>query len=182
MRHQTHHTPIYGLVAEFETPEALLNAARQTREAGYVALDAYTPFPVDGLSEALKLPPSPLPLIVLIGGLIGAAGGFFLQTYGMVFDYSYLVAGRPYFSWPAFIPITFESTILVAALAATFGMLMLNRLPRPHHPVFNTPHFRRASVDGFFLCIMARDPQFDRTATRALLKSLHPHYIFEITE
>lgn len=176
----TDNRSVYGLVAEFATPEELVAAARRAHAAGYRRMDAYTPFPVEGLAAALGLPRSPLPLMVLIGGLFGAAGGFLMQTYGMVFGYPYIVAGRPLFSWPAFIPITFELGILVAAFTAFFGLLIVNRLPRPYHPIFNTPRFRRASVNGFFLCIEAADPQFDREQTREWLAELDPQHVSEV--
>ncbi len=172
--------PSYGLVAEFETPEELIEAARSVRAAGYRQIDAYTPFPVEGLSEALGQRRSPLPLIVLIGGLSGAFGGFALQTVGMVYDYPWIIAGRPYFSWPAFIPITFETGILLAALSAVIGMLVLNRLPRPYHPVFSTPGFRRASIDRFFLCIEASDPLYDINETQQFLAAFRPRRVTEV--
>jgi hypothetical protein len=171
---------LYGLVAQFDTPEALVEAAQAAHTAGYRVMDAYTPFAVQGLSNALGLKKSPLPLIVLLAGLTGAGGGFALQTYGMVFDYPWLVAGRPLFSWPAFIPITFELGILVAAVTAVVSVLILTRLPRPYHPIFNTPHFRRASIDGFFLCIEAADPQFDHQQTRQFLSDLQPQHVTEV--
>jgi hypothetical protein len=172
--------PVYGLVAQFDTPEALVEATRAAHTAGYRVMDAYTPFAVQGLAHALGLPKTPLPLIVLVAGLLGAASGFGLQTYGMVFDYPWIVAGRPLFSWPSFIPITFEFGVLVAAITAVLSVLILARLPRPYHPIFNTPRFRRASVDSFFLCIEAADPQFDQQETQRFLAGLQPQHVTEV--
>ncbi len=143
-------------------------------------MDAYTPFPVADLPAALGHKQTPMPLIVLIGGIIGASGGYFLQWYATVVDYPLNIGGRPFHSWPAFVPITFEFTVLCAALFAIIGMLALNRLPQPHHPVFNVPEFERASTDRFFLCIEARDPKFDLAATRGFLKSFKPESVKEV--
>jgi hypothetical protein len=180
MTHSAQEPVLYGLVAQFETPEALIKAARGARIAGYRMMDAYTPFAVQGLASALGLPKSPLPLIVLLAGLMGAGSGFALQTYGMVFDYPWIVAGRPLFSWPAFIPITFELGVLVAAVTGVVSLFVLLRLPRPYHPIFNAPRFRRASVDGFFLCIEAADPQFDAEKTRQFLTQFQPQQISDV--
>lgn len=172
--------PLYGLLAEFENDEELLKAAQQTYEAGYRRMDAFTPFPVEGLADAIGFHSTRVPLIVLIGGLIGCLGGFFLQVYPNVFGYPLDVGGKPHYSWPAFIPITFELTILCAALAAVFGMLALNGLPTPYHPVFNVPRFELTTRNRFFLCIKARDPQFDLSKTREFLKGLKAREVFEI--
>jgi hypothetical protein len=171
---------IYGLVAEFIEPEGLLTAVRGVREAGYQEIDTFTPFPIAELGAALGLPRTRLPALVLIGGLSGASLGFLLQTYAHVFDYPWNVGGRPYWSWQAFIPITFELGILFAALSAVFGMLALNRLPQPYHPVFNTPGFRRASVDRFFLVVEAADPRYNREQTSALLRKLGAFKVDEV--
>jgi hypothetical protein len=163
---------LYGLMAEFEEPTALVHAARQVREAGYEKIDAYSPFPIEELDEALAIRHTRLPLIVLIGGLIGCLGGFYLCYWVSTTVYPLNIGGRPLNSWPAFIPVTFECTILLAALSAVLGMLALNGLPQPYHPVFNVPSFDQASRNRFFLCIEASDPKFDLNATRKFLKSL----------
>jgi hypothetical protein len=167
-------TPIHGLMAEFETAEGVLAAATRARQAGYRDMDAYTPYAVAGLAETLGMRRTRVPFVVLVGGLVGAAVGFFMQYWSMAVDYPINVGGRPYNSWPVFIPITFEVMVLVAAFAAFFGMLFLNGLPRPHHPVFNEPRFVRASQDRFFLCIEATDVHFHRRATEEFLRSLEP--------
>jgi hypothetical protein len=164
----------HGLLAEFETAEQILAAVRRARQEGYRNMDAYTPYPVEGLSEELGLTRSRVPFVVLAGGLVGAASGFFMQYWAEAVDYPLNVGGRPYNSWPAFIPITFELMVLVAAFAALLGMFYLNGLPMPYHPVFHLPRFARASQDRFFLCIEATDPRFDRSATKQFLASLQP--------
>jgi Protein of unknown function (DUF3341) len=171
----------YGLMAEFGHDSALLEAAQQASVEGYRMMDAYTPFPVHNLPEALGQRRTMVPLIVLIGGMIGGLGGYFMQWYAMRIDYPFNIGNRPLNSWPAFIPITFELTVLCAALSAVVGMLALNRLPEPYHPVFNVPEFGRASVDRFFLCIEATDPKFDLVRTRTFLEGLKPLSITEVT-
>jgi hypothetical protein len=171
---------IYGLIAEFENPHDLVAAARRVRAEGYKKLDAYTPFPVEGLAEALELGSTRVPLIALIGGLVGAALGYGMQYYLMAVDYPINVGGRPLHSWPAFIPVTFEMTVLVAGLSAVLGMLALNGLPMPYHPVFNAPRFALATRDRFFLCIEATDPKFDREETRRLLDRMTPRMVSEV--
>jgi hypothetical protein len=163
-------TPIYGLLAEFVDEEQLLVAARQAREQGYRRLEAYTPFPVAGMAEIVGVRGRRLPLIVLGGGIVGGVGALFMQWYSSTISYPFNVGGRPYASWPTFIPIAFELTILVAGVSAVLGMLALNGLPQPYHPVFNVPQFEQASRDRFFLCIEADDPQFDLAATRQFLE------------
>jgi hypothetical protein len=171
---------IYGLMAEFENPDDLVVATRRARAEGYKKLDAYTPFPVEGLAEALELGNTRVPLIVLIGGLVGAALGYGMQYYLTAIDYPINVGGRPIHSWPAFIPVTFEMTVLVAGLSAVLGMLALNGLPMPYHPVFNAPRFALATRDRFFLCIEATDPLFDREETRRFLDRMTPRMVSEV--
>ncbi len=171
---------LYGLMAEFDGPDDLLEAARRAYEEGYRRLDAYSPFPVPGLAEAIGFRRTRLPLIVLFGGLVGGLGGYYLQYWISAIDYPLNVGGRPLHSWPAFIPVTFELTVLVAALAAVLGMLALNGLPMPHHPVFNVPAFELATRNRFFLCIEATDPQFDAVGTKSFLETLKPSGVFEV--
>jgi hypothetical protein len=167
-------------MAEFDRPEELRSATQQAYADGYRRMDAYTPFPVEGLAEALGLHRTRLPLVVLLGGLVGCIGGFALQYYAAVIDYPINVGGRPLNSWPAFVPVTFEITILCAALAAVLGMLALNGLPMPYHPVFNVPRFELATRDHFFLCIEATDPRFDRQGTRQFLERLGSREVTEV--
>ena len=171
---------IYGLMAEFATPEELLEAAHRTHEAGYRRIDAFAPFPIEGLAHAVGFKGSRLPLVVLLAGIMGGISGFSLQYYAAVIGYPLNVGGRPLNSWPAFIPVTFELTILFAAGAAVFGMLAMNGLPTPYHPVFNVPRFALASRDRFFLCIKARDPMFDLEITKNFMQTLHPREVTEI--
>ncbi|HXF64012.1 MAG TPA: DUF3341 domain-containing protein [Caldilineaceae bacterium] len=172
--------PIYGLLAEFAGEEALLHAARQVRGAGYQRVEAYTPFPVEGLAEALGIRGRRLPLIVLAGGIVGGAGALLMQWYSAVMDYPLNVGGRPYASWPSFVPVAFELTILVAGFAAVLGMFALNGLPQPYHPLFNAPEFTGASRDSFFLCVEAADPKFDVQQVRALLQELGALRVIEV--
>jgi hypothetical protein len=172
--------PIYGLMAEFDSANTLVAAAHRVREEGYKKVDAYSPFPIEELTEALDIRPTRLPLLVLMGGIIGCVGGYFMMYYSSVFAYPINVAGRPLHSWPMFIPITFELTILVAGVTAVLGMLALNGLPMPYHPVFNVPRFALATQDRFFLCIEATDPRFDREGTRRFLEGLQPREVNEV--
>lgn len=171
---------LYGLVAEFETPEALVEAAKKTRQAGYTQTDAHAPFPVHGLAGALGMKRSNLAGLVLLGGTLGCLGGLYLQYWVSAVEYPLNVGGRPFFSWPAFIPVIFECTILGAALTAFLGMLILNRLPQPYHPIFNTPTFDRASNDGFFLTIESGDPRFELEGARSFLQGLSPTAVHEV--
>ncbi|RIK46173.1 MAG: molybdopterin oxidoreductase [Chloroflexi bacterium] len=164
--------PLYGLMAEFDSSDALVDKARQTYRAGYRRISAYSPFPVEGLADAIGLRPTRLPYLVLLGGIAGALGGYALQYYAAVVDYPLNIGGRPLNSWPAFTVVTFEMTILGAALVAALGMLLRNGLPQPYHAVFNAPRFHLASQDRFFLCVEARDPKFDLAQTRQFLESL----------
>jgi hypothetical protein len=172
--------PIYGLLGEFDNPTDLVVAIHRARAEGYKLMDAYTPFPVEEVAEALHIHDRRLPLIVLIGGILGGIGGYALQYWTSVIDYPINVGGRPFHSWPAFIPITFETTVLVAALSAVLGMLALNGLPMPYHPVFNVPRFALATRDQFFLCIEATDPQFDRDGTRRFFERLEALSVSEV--
>jgi hypothetical protein len=174
--------PIYGLMAEFADPAMLLVAAREAHAAGYRRMDAFTPLPIDGLADAIGFRRTRLPLIVLLGGLAGAAGGFLMQYWIAVIDYPVDVGGRPFNSWPSFIPVTFELAILSAACAALVAMLALNGLPMPYHSVFNVPRFALATRDRFFLCIEARDSQFDLDATRRFLEALHAKEVNEVPQ
>ena len=173
---------LHGLMAEFEEAEQLLAATQRAYEQGYRRMDAYSPFPVEGLAEALGRDFSLVPLITLAGGMVGGLGGYFMQWYAMARLYPLNVGGRPLNSWPNFIPVTFELTILVASLSAVTAMILLNRLPQPHHPVFNVPEFERASIDRFFLCIETRDAKFDREQTWKFLESLQPLKVTEVEE
>jgi len=171
---------IYGLMAEFDSPAELTAAAHRTRERGYIKVDAYTPFPIEGLADALGFRRTHVPLVVLVGAIVGCVTGYLMQYWMSAVNYPINVGGRPYHSWPAFIVVTFEMTILIAGFAAVLGMLALNGLPMPYHPVFNSPRFALASRDRFFLCIEASDTKFDREETRRFLESLGAHDIVEV--
>ncbi len=171
--HRRHAPPLYGVMAEFENPSDLVAAARRVYSLGYRRINGYSPYPIEELSEAIGFTHTSLPLIVFIGGLVGGIGGFLMQYYIEVIDYPINVGGKPYNSWPAFIPITFEMTVLVAAFSAVLGMLVLNKLPQPYHPVFNLPNFALATRDRFFLAIEANDARFDHAEVVELLKSLN---------
>jgi hypothetical protein len=160
---------LYGLLAEYAGPEPLVRATAQAHAAGYRRMDAYTPMPVEGLPEAMHFDNTRMPLVILIGSIVGGLSGYLLQYWVAVIAYPLNVGGRPLHSWPAFIPITFEMTILLGSIAGVFGMLALNGLPRPHHPLFGVAEFKRASRDGFFLCIEATDIHFSPERTRDLL-------------
>lgn len=174
LAHGRHRTtpPLYGIMAAFDNPSDLVAAARKTYEAGYRRINGYSPYPIEELSEAIGFTKTALPLIVLIGGILGGLGGFFMQYWMEVIDYPLNVGGKPFNSWPAFIPITFETTVLCAAFAAVFGMLALNKLPQPYHPVFNAPNFALATRDHFFLVIEANDPLFKHDEATNFMKAL----------
>jgi hypothetical protein len=172
----------YGVVAEFADAHDVLHAVHEARAAGYTVMEAYSPVPVHGLDEAIGRKRSKLPWIVFAAGLTGCVGGFFMQVWMAHIDYPWNVGGRPTLSWPAFIPVTFELTILSSALAAVFGMFGLNGLPRPHHPIFNTPNFDRSTLDHYFLCIEAEDPEFDEAKVTAFLENLKPEAVNTITD
>lgn len=163
---------IYGLMAEFDDPSAIVAAAKLTRGAGYTRINAYSPYPVEELWEAIGFHKNAVSKVVFICGLLGALGGLGLQIWTSSIDYPLNVGGRPLISWPAFIPITFECTILLAAFGAFLGNIIMNRLPQPYHPVFNVPSFSRATTDRFFLCVKADDPKFDYGKTRSFLEGL----------
>lgn len=178
---QTHHDGpgIYGVMAEFATPEALIAAARKVKQEGFTRVEAYTPYPIEEVSEVLGHR-TRLPLIVLCGGLLGMLGGYLLQYWTQVIEYPMNIGGRPFHSWPAFIVPTFETTILGAALSAVFGMIALNGLPQPYHPVFNVPRFAHASRDRYFLVVESADPKFDRDGIQRLLSGLSPSEVSDV--
>src|SRR6266536_5276598 len=171
---------LYGVMAQFDNPTDLVAAARETYAAGYRSINGYSPFPIEELSDVIGFRRPFLPLIVLVGGIIGALAGFFMQYWMEVIDYPINVGGKPFNSWPAFIPITFECTVLVAAFAAVLGMLALNGLPMPYHPVFNVRRFDQASRDKFFLVIQARDPKFDLDGVWRFLEALGPREVTDV--
>jgi len=174
--------PLYGLIAEFDSPGDLVTAATRAREDGYRRMDAYSPFPIHEMTAALGMRRTKLPIVVLVGGLVGTATALLMQWFASAIHYPINVGGRPLASWPMFIPITFELTILFASFATVFGMLGMNGLPMPYHPVFNAPRFALASRDRFFLCIEAKDPKFDLDRTRRFLETLGAHDIAEVEE
>ena len=171
---------LYGLMAEFDDPAAVVAATRHAYAAGYRQMDAYSPYPIEELHHALGVHGNRLPLVVLMGGIVGGLGGYLLEYWSAAIAYPINVGGRPLHSWPAFIPVAFETTVLFAALSAVVGMIVANGLPMPYHPVFNVPEFERASRDGFFLCIEATDPEFDVDATRRFLQSLGAKRVREV--
>lgn len=171
---------LYGILAEFDTATELVDAARRTREAGYTATDAFSPFPIHEMDEALGIKRTILPYLVFAGGIAGLLSGIGLEYYTAVIDYPLIVGGRPFFSLPSFIPPAYELTILFAAFVAVFGMLFLNGLPQPYHPVFNVPRFALATREKFFLLIETKDEQFDYENTRSFMESLSPQEVFDV--
>jgi hypothetical protein len=173
---------VYGVIAEFSSPDALIAATHKAKEAGYRKMDAYSPFPIEEVIEEIAPGDTGVPRLALIAGLIGAISGFSLQYIGNIIDYPYIIGGRPndVTNWPSMIPITFEMTILLAAFTSAISMVVLNGLPQPYHPVFNTPRFERASQDAFFLCIESTDPLFDRGQTSQFLRTLQPLQVSEV--
>jgi len=176
------HSTLHGVMGEFETPEQLLAASKKAREAGYKHIDAYTPFPIEGLAHAIGFRWTSVPLITLIGGVLGGLGGFGLQYWCAAITYPINIGGRPLNSWPAFIPVTFELTVLGASIFSVVGMIALNRLPQPYHPVFNVERFAHASTDRFFLCIEARDPKFHVAETARFLQEQHAVHVTEVRD
>jgi Protein of unknown function (DUF3341) len=173
---------IYGVMAEFETAKQLIAAVKKVRDAGYVKMDAYAPFPVEGLSEAMGLKRSWVPFVTLLGGLLGGLTGFFFQLWVNVSSYPVNIGGRSPNSWPAFIPVTFELTVLGASTFSVFGMIAMNKLPQPHHPVFNVERFSRASIDRFFICIEASDPKFHLAESARFLQGLQAQHVTEVRD
>jgi Protein of unknown function (DUF3341) len=172
--------PVYGLMAEFEDVNDAIVAARRTYAEGYRKIDAYAPFPVEELSEAIGFHKNGVALVCLVGGLLGCTAAYILQWWINTISYPVNIGGRPFHSWPSFIVVTFEMTILFSGLSAVFGMLALNGLPMPYHPNFNVPRFERASRDRFFLVIFSSDKKYDPAATRAFLEGLNPLAVEEV--
>jgi hypothetical protein len=173
---------LYGFLAEFGSPEALVECVRMARREGYMKIDAFTPFPVEGLAKDLGVRHSPIPLIVFVGGVIGGLTGAIMQYYSAVYDYPFNIGGRPLNSWPMFVMVTFELTVLFAGLSGAIGMLAVNSLPKPHHPLFNVDRFERASQDGFFFCIEATDPQFHPERTWHFLEERKPEGLYAVQD
>ncbi len=171
---------IYGMVAEFDSPDAIVEAAEKAHAEGYRVMDAYTPVPIHGLDEALGFKPTRLPWLILAGGLSGAAGLFGFQVWVNMVDYPLNIGGRPFFSWPSFIPVTFEGMVLFASFCAVFGLIAACGFPQPYHPVANAPRFERASSDLFFLCIESKDPKYDASTTRRFLEGLGAQAVTEV--
>ena len=174
-------SPLYGVMAEFDNPTDLLKATEAAHSAGYRKMDAYSPYPIEEVADALGFHKTRVPLVVLVGGILGGMSGYLLQYWISAISYPINVGGRPFQSWPAFIIVTFEMTILFGGISAVVGMLALNGLPMPYHPVFNNPRFSAASRDRFFLCIEAADPKFDRESTVKFLSDLRPVDVAEVT-
>jgi len=175
-------TPSYGLLAEFDSPAALVKAAEQTHAAGYIKIDAYSPLPIEGLAEAIGFHHDLVPLVTLIGAIIGGTTGYLMQYWINVINYPLNIGGKPFHSWPSFIIVTFEMTILFGGISAVFGMLALNGLPMPYHPVFNVERFAMASKDRFFLIVFASDKKYDDAKTREFLEGLGPKTLVEVPD
>ncbi len=175
-------TPLYGLMAEFDNPTSLVRACKAAYAAGYRKMDAYTPYPLEEAAEAIGFHKNRVATLVLIGGILGGLTGFLFQCWVNYSDYPLNIGGRPLISWPSFIIVTFELTILFAGLTAVIGMFALNGLPQPYHPVFNNPRFTQASKDRFFLCIEAADPEFDRGKTESFMQGLNPRHLTEVLD
>lgn len=173
---------VYGLLAEFDSGDALAHAAAKAKAAGYTRMDCYSPYPVGEAADAMGFPKSEMGPIMFIGGLTGACAGFIMQYWANAWGYTLNIGGRPWFSWPSFVPVTFEMMVLTTALTGFFSLIALCGLPRLHHPLFNSKTFDRATRDRFFLCIEATDPKYDATATRAFLNDLHPLSVEEVPE
>ncbi len=173
-------SPSYGLMAEFDSAQELVVAAHKAHEAGYQKLDAYSPFPIEGLAEAIGFHKNRVALVVLIGGIVGGLSAYALQYWVAAITYPTNVGGRPYHSWPSFIIVTFELTILFAGVSSAVGMIALNGLPMPYHPVFNVPEFAQASENKFFLVVFSSDPNYDAARTRSFLAGLSPRMIAEV--
>jgi len=175
-------TELFGVMAEFKTPQELLHGIEKAKASGYTRMDAFTPYPIEKVVDALGFHHTKVPLITLIGALIGSSSVFGFITWASVVDYPLNVGGRPYFSWPAFIPAPFGGAVFVGGLSAAIGMIVLNGLPRLYHPVFNVPRFKAASKDGYFLCVEAADPKFQADAVRQVLQSAHPVEVNDVPE
>ena len=173
---------LYGLMAEFDSPTELVDAANRMREAGYTKTDAFSPFPIHEMDEALGVKRSILPVLVFCGGIAGLGLGMGPQIFIHYFDYPLNIGGRPYISIPSFVPVAFELTILLSGVTAVFGMLFLNGLPRPYHPGFNVPRFALATREKFFLLIETADPKFEYDSARQFLESLKPQEVFDVEE
>ncbi len=173
---------LYGVMAEFDTPTQLVDAANRVREAGYTKTDAFSPFPLHEIDEALGIKRSILPTLVFFGGVTGLCIGIAMQVFVHYIDYPLNIGGRPFLSWPSFVPPAYELTILLAGFTAVFGMLFLNGLPQPYHPVFNVPRFALASREKFFLLIESADLNYDQDETRSFMASLGPQEVFDVEE
>jgi|YelNatPaOPRAMG01_1025707.scaffolds.fasta_scaffold25208_2 hypothetical protein len=180
MKTESYHNRVYGIVAEFADTDKLIAGTEKAKDAGYTRMDAYTPYPVEGLDDLMGFREPFLPWLAFFGGIFGAVAGFGLQYWTSVIDYPMNVGGKPDNSWQAFLPVTVETTILFAALAVILGMLLFNGFPYPWHPIFNAPDFDRVSTDRFFLCIESRDPLFDLEETRLLLESADALHVSEV--